>query len=116
MQGNKKLTSEERIAKDFFRMMNKYYLSKCTLTEYAALLNITTKHLTKSVKCATGEPPMNFIHKMLILEAKILLRDTTLSGLEIAYQLSYEDACLFQSFFKQHTAITPVTLRRKTGK
>jgi AraC family transcriptional regulator, transcriptional activator of pobA len=110
------LTSANRIAKDFLRMMNKYYLSKRTLTEYADLLNITTKHLTKSVKTATGETPMNFIHKMLILEAKILLKDTTLSVLEIAYQLSFEDSAYFNRFFKQHSGITPATYRRKVAR
>jgi AraC family transcriptional regulator, transcriptional activator of pobA len=110
---NKALTSADRIAQDFMRLMNKYYLSKRTLTEYADLLNITTKHLTKSVKNATGETPMNFIHKMLILEAKILLKDTTLSVAEIAYQLSFEDAAYFNRFFKQQTGITPSTFRNK---
>jgi AraC family transcriptional regulator, transcriptional activator of pobA len=116
LQENQKLTSADRIANDFLRLMNKYYLSKRTLTEYADLLNITTKHLTKSVKTSTGETPMNFIHKMLILEAKILLKDTTLSVLEIAYQLSFEDAAYFNRFFKQHTDMTPTTFRRKVGK
>jgi AraC family transcriptional regulator, transcriptional activator of pobA len=116
LQDNQKLTSADRIANDFLRLMNKYYLSKRTLTEYADLLNITTKHLTKSVKTATGETPMNFIHKMLILEAKILLKDTTLSVAEIAYQLSFEDAAYFNRFFKQQTSVTPVTFRKKVGK
>jgi AraC family transcriptional regulator, transcriptional activator of pobA len=113
---NKTLTSADRIAQDFMRLMNKYYLSKRTLTEYADLLNITTKHLTKSVKNATGETPMNFIHKMLILEAKILLKDTTLSVAEIAYQLSFEDAAYFNRFFKLQTSMTPSTFRKKVEK
>jgi AraC family transcriptional regulator, transcriptional activator of pobA len=113
LQENKKLTSADRISQDFLRLMHKYYLSKRTLTEYAELLNITTKHLTKSVKNATGETPMNFIHKMLILEAKILLKDTTLSVAEIAYQLSFEDAAYFNRFFKQHTGVTPSTYRNE---
>jgi AraC family transcriptional regulator, transcriptional activator of pobA len=116
LQENKILTSADRISNDFLRLMNKYYLSKRTLTEYADLLNITAKHLTKSVKTSTGETPMSFIQKMLILEAKILLKDTTLSVLEIAYQLSFEDAAYFNRFFKQHTAMTPATFRKKVGK
>jgi AraC family transcriptional regulator, transcriptional activator of pobA len=59
---------------------------------------------------------MNFIHKMLILEAKIMLKDTTLSVLEIACQLSFEDAAYFNHFFKQHKNMTPATFRRKVGK
>jgi AraC family transcriptional regulator, transcriptional activator of pobA len=113
LQENGKLTSADRISQDFLRLMHKYYLSKRTLTEYAELLNITTKHLTKSVKNATGETPMNFIHKMLILEAKILLKDTKQSVAEIAYQLKFEDVAYFNRFFKQHTGMTPSTFRNE---
>jgi AraC family transcriptional regulator, transcriptional activator of pobA len=116
LQENRKLTSADRIAQDFLRLMHKYYLSKRTLTEYAELLNITTKHLTKSVKNATGETPMNFIHKMLILEAKILLKDTTQSVAEIAYELKFEDTAYFNRFFKQHAGMTPSTFRNKVEK
>jgi AraC family transcriptional regulator, transcriptional activator of pobA len=112
-QENKKLTSSDRIAQEFLRLVNKHYLSKRTLTEYAGLLNITPKHLTKCVKQATGETPMDFIYKMLILEAKVLLKETMLTASEIAYQLSFEDAAHFGRFFKQHTGSTPACFRKK---
>jgi AraC family transcriptional activator of pobA len=112
-QNNNKLTSADRIAQEYLRLVNKHYLTKRQLTDYAELLNITAKHLTKSVKTATGESPMGFIYKMVILEAQILLRDTTQSVAEIAFQLSFEDAAYFNRFFKQHTGVTPVNFRKK---
>jgi AraC-like DNA-binding protein len=108
---SKNLNSAERITQEFIRFVNKYYFSKRTLTEYANLLNITTKHLTKCVKQASGETPRYFIQKMLILEAKVLLKETNLSVSEIAYQLSFQDAAYFNRFFKQHAGITPVNFR-----
>ena len=110
---NKKLNSAERITQEFIRLVNKYYLSKRTLTEYADLLNITTKHLTKCVKQGSGETPMDFIQKMLVLEAKVLLKETTQSVAEIAYQLSFEDAAYFNRFFKLHSGETPSGFRNK---
>jgi AraC family transcriptional regulator, transcriptional activator of pobA len=107
----KKLTSAERITQEFTRLVNKYYLSKRTLTEYAELLNITTKHLTKCVKQASGETPTDFIQKMLILEAKVLLKETSQSVAEIAYQLSFDDAAYFNRFFKLHTGVAPASFR-----
>lgn len=112
VQNNSRLISADRIAQEYLRLVNKYYLTKRQLAEYAELLNVTSNHLTKSVKNATGEPPMNFIYKMLILEAKVLLRDTTQSVAEIAYQLSFEDAAYFNRFFKQHTGATPASFRK----
>jgi AraC family transcriptional regulator, transcriptional activator of pobA len=111
IQENTKLTSADRIGQRFLQLVNKHYLSKRTLIEYADLLNITTKHLTKSVKKATGETPMDFIYKMLILEAKVLLKETSLTVSEIAYQLSFDDAAHFGRFFKQHTGNTPIEFR-----
>ncbi|KOY84420.1 hypothetical protein AD998_20685 [bacterium 336/3] len=111
LQDNSKLSSADRIAQEYLRLVNKYYLTKRKLAEYAELLNVTPKHLTKSVKTATGTPPMSFIYKMLILEAQVLLRDTKQSVAEIAFQLSFEDAAYFNRFFKQHTGTTPVSFR-----
>jgi AraC family transcriptional regulator, transcriptional activator of pobA len=113
IQNNNKLTSGDRISQEFIRLVNKYYLSKRTLSEYADLLSITTKHLTKCVKQYSGETPMDFIQKMLVLEAKVLLKETTQSVAEIAYQLSFEDAAYFNRFFKQHTGVTPANFRNK---
>lgn len=111
-QENSQLTSADRIAQEFMRLVNKYYLSKRKLVEYAELLNITPKHLTRSIKQSTGNTPMDFIQKMLILEAKVLLRETNHSVSEIAYQLSFEDTAYFNRFFKQHTGIAPASFRK----
>ena len=82
------------------------------MVEYAELLNITPKHLTRSIKQSTGNTPMDFIQKMLILEAKVLLKETNHSVSEIAYQLSFEDTAYFNRFFKQHTGIAPASFRK----
>lgn len=116
LQNNNKLNSADRIAQEYLRLVNKHYLTKRQLADYAELLNVTPKHLTKSVKNATGEPPMKFIYKMLILEAQVLLRDTNQSVAEIAFLLSFEDAAYFNRFFKQHTGTTPASFRNRTPK
>lgn len=111
-QENSPLMSADRIAQGFIRLVNKYYLSKRKLADYADLLNITPKHLTKSVKQSTGNTPTDFIQKMLILEAKVLLKETNQSVSEIAYQLNFEDTAYFNRFFKQHTGIAPASFRK----
>ena len=111
IQENNNLTSADKITNNFLRLVNKYYLTKRTLSEYAELLNVTPKHLTKCVKQATNETPMHFIFNMLILEAKVLLKESKLSASEIAYHLSFEDASYFNKFFKKHTDFTPLGFR-----
>jgi AraC family transcriptional regulator, transcriptional activator of pobA len=114
-QPQSRLTSSAKIAQSFLQLVNKYYLAKRTLVEYAELLNITTKHLTKSVKASTGDTPMNFIYRMIILEAKVLLKETNLTAAEIAYQLSFQDAAYFNRFFKQSTGLSPIAFRKKVA-
>lgn len=111
-QENKQLTSADKIAQEFTRLAYKHYLSKRSLIDYAELLNITPKHLTKCVKQATGNTPTEFIYRMLILEIKVLLKETTLSVSEIAYQLSFEDTAYFNRFFKLHAGVTPAVFRK----
>ena len=106
------LASSDRIAADFLSMINEYYLSKRSLTDYAQLLNITPKHLTKSVKKATGKTPSELITDKLVLEAKVLLKNTSLSVSEIAYQLNFEDPTYFNRFFKKQTSQTPSLFRK----
>ncbi len=111
-QENKQLNSADKIAQEFIRLVYKHYLSKRSLGEYADLLNITPKHLTKCVKQATGVPPTDFIYRMLILEIKVLLKETSLSVAEIAYQLSFDDTAYFNRFFKLHAGTTPAAFRK----
>lgn len=108
----KLLASSDRIAAGFLGFANKYYLSKRSLSDYAQLLNITPTHLPKSIKKATGKTPTQLINDMIVLEAKVLLKNTRLSVSEIAYQLNFEDPAYFNRFFKKQTSQTPSDFRR----
>ena len=107
-----KLSSAERISQSFIRLVNKYYLTKRDLTEYAQMLHITPKHLTKCVKQSTNKTPTDFIFQMLILEAKVLLKETDLTISEIAFSLSFDDDAYFNRFFKNIEGVTPNNYRK----
>jgi len=107
-----KLSSAERISQGFIRLVNKYYLTKRDRTEYAQMLHITPKHLTKCVKQSTNQTPTDFIFQMLMLEAKVLLKETNLSIAEIAFSLSFDDDAYFNRFFKNISGMTPNNYRK----
>jgi len=109
---NKKNTASNIITKNFFSMLNHNFSYNYLLKDYADKLNISSKHLTKSVKMTTGFPPSYFIKKNLVLEAKILLNETQDSVSEIAYHLGFEDVSYFIRFFKKNTQLTPVSYRK----
>jgi AraC family transcriptional regulator, transcriptional activator of pobA len=110
-----RLSSSDKITKNFIQLVRKHYLTKRTLAEYAELMNITTQHLIKSVKASTADTPMNFIYRMIILEAKVMLQETNLTACEIAYQLSFKDHTYFNRFFKQSTGFSPIAFRKKVA-
>lgn len=83
---------------------------------YASLLNVTPNHLNKSIKAATAKSASNWIDETILLEAKYLLYQTTLSISEIAMQVGHEDQSYFSRFFKKQEGMTPVQYRKMIDK
>lgn len=112
VQDIKVLQAADKISYQFAKFVHTHYLTKRSLTDYADLLHITPKHLTKCIKQATGKTPTAYINQMLVTDAKVLLKETQLTISEIAYQLNFEDPSYFYRFFKKHTAQTPSMFRK----
>ncbi len=92
-------------------MVNKYYITKKTVKEYAELMHITPNHLTDTVKDVTGKTPKSFITERILLEAKNLLSYTYYDIAEIAYLLGFYNPSHFGRFFKKFEGFTPKDFR-----
>ncbi len=82
-----------------------------TAKDFADRLSIHVNYLNKVLKDATGKTTMQLIAARLVIEAKILLKQTNLNISEIAYGLGFEDPAHFSNFFKKHTELTPAAFR-----
>lgn len=82
------------------------------IKEYASQLSITPNHLNKVVKSETGKTTTEIIQEIIILEAKVLLLQTTMTVSEISLSLGFEDASYFSRFFKKETSSTPSEFRK----
>lgn len=89
--------------------MNIYSIQK--ITDYAKLLNISPNHLNKCVKKVLGRSSHDLINEMLLLESKVLLKQTSLSIKEIAYKIGKSEISDFDRFFKSQTGMTPTEFR-----
>ncbi len=78
---------------------------------YAEALHMHPNNLNLIVKKVTGLTPKQIITNRLIIEAKYLLVSTTLTIKEIAYEVGFEDANYFTSFFKKEQHTTPAQYR-----
>jgi AraC-like DNA-binding protein len=92
-----------RIERDFARHHQ--------VLHYAKALNHSPRTLSRAALGATGSTAKQLIDQRLILEAKRILAYTTLPVGAIAYELGFDDASNFSSFFIRHTQISPSAFR-----
>ncbi len=104
---------KEQLANWFRLLVEKQFIQKRTVNEYAEMMHITPRHLSEAVSETLGRSPIQVILDMLLLEAKVQLRSTDKSIAEIAYYLRFDDPSHFTHFIKKRTGFTPVALRRR---
>lgn len=81
--------------------------------QYASELNITTVHLNRVCQAVAGKPASWLIQEHAVREAQKLLRYTSHSVSEIAYQLNFSAPEYFARLFKKHTGMTPASFRKQ---
>jgi AraC family transcriptional activator of pobA len=105
-------SSQERLVSTFLDLIGEHYLHKQQVHEYAELLFVTPNYLNKAVKQVTGKTALGQIHDMLVMEAKVLLKQRQMNISEVADYLSFEGPSYFARFFKKHTGCTPLDYRK----
>ncbi len=104
--------AHERITTEFKKLLNFSISKHRSVSSYASELNVTPNHLNKSVKLTLGNSASYLIDEMLILEAKVLIQQSSIAISEIAFELGFEDISYFGRFFKKHTGFTPTEYRK----
>ena len=97
----------------FKALVEEYFEQKRTVKEYAFMMKVSAKHLSETVKSATTQSALHYIHERIIHEAEYLLVYTIMSIKEVAYALRFDDASHFSRFFKKHKQVTPLDFRTK---
>ncbi|MEA5257303.1 AraC family transcriptional regulator [Arcicella aquatica] len=95
----------------FLSHLETHVFSHKQVSEYAALLNLSTFQLNAITKTSLGKTCSEVINEYIILESKRYLLATSNQITQIAYYLGYEDVSYFIRFFKKHTGYTPDAFR-----
>lgn len=103
---------EETMAK-FIIAVSENFRTDRNVASYARRLFITPKHLTYIVKEMSGKTAREWIENYVIMEAKILLRNTDKNIQEIATYLNFPNQSFFGKYFKHLTGQTPTEYRRE---
>jgi AraC family transcriptional regulator, transcriptional activator of pobA len=88
------------LVKNFYACLEKDFLKKKMVVDYANDLFISPNYLNEIVKRVSGFTASHHIQQRIVLEAKRLAIYSTSSMKEIAYLLGFEDIAYFSKFFK----------------
>ncbi|MBK7233661.1 MAG: AraC family transcriptional regulator [Saprospiraceae bacterium] len=110
---NKNTNRREHLANGFKLLVEKHFVENRTVSVYAEMLHVSAKHLSEVVSETFGRPPLQIIHDILVLEAKVQLGSTDKSISEIAYSLKFDDPSHFTHFIKKRTGLSPQDFRKK---
>ena len=97
----------EEYFKQFTHLLGEHYRTERSVGFYARQLCITPKYLTTLIKRISGLLVSEWIDNYVIIEAKTLLKYSTMSIQEIAYYLNFPNQSFFGSYFKRNTGMSP---------
>ena len=79
---------------------------------YAQQLCITPKYLSESIKSVSQRTPNEWIDNYVIMETRVLLKNTTRSIKEIAEELHFPNQSFLGKYFKEHVGMSPSQYRK----
>jgi AraC-like DNA-binding protein len=90
-----------RIVKEFKENVERHFRSRHKVSDYAAMMAITSNYLNEVIKSETGTSAKDFIQNRIVLEAKRLAIFSGISLKEAAYELGFDDPAHFSKFIKK---------------
>lgn len=106
-----KATNGQRILKNFKNLLAQHFKTECSVQFYADHLFINPKYLSQVVSEESGKSPSEWVNEMVMLEAKVLLRNPEIYVSAVADDLHFADASHFGKFFKRHQGQSPKVFR-----
>lgn len=112
-QGKKPQMRADALFSQFIRLLEQNFRSIRRVSWYAAQLFITPKYLSEVVKQTSKRTPNEWIDSYVILEARVLLKTTTMSIKEIADELHFPSQSFLGKYFKEHVGVSPSEFRKQ---
>ena len=97
----------EDLFMNFMDLLPKHFIREHGIEFYADALNVTPTYLSRAVRQVSGRTVVEYINRLLLMEAIWLLESTTLSIEDIAERINYADSTTFGRFFFRMKGVTP---------
>ncbi len=105
-------TRKEEILSKFIIEIIKNFRKERSVAFYADRLCVTPKHLSAVAKDITGHTASELIDHYVIMEAKIMLAETSMTIQEISNKLNFANQSFFGKYFKHLTGYSPSEFRK----
>lgn len=105
-------TAAERIMQRFYDLLPEADAVGRSVQAFAERLCVTPNHLSAVVKQQCGQTVMQLLNAHAVLQAKTMLRHSTLPIGEISDRLGFADPPAFCRFFKREAGTTPLQYRK----
>ena len=106
-------TSADIIFTKFIRLVAKFYRKERMVQWYASELGIGPKYLAETVKRISKRTPNEWIDKYVILEVRLMLKNSSMSIKEIANDLNFPSQSSLGKYFKERMGMSPSQYRKK---
>jgi len=106
-EAKKVTTRSEEITEQFLILLKDHFKEGRTASYYADKMFITPKYLSSTLKKVTGRSINSWIEGAITIGAKIMLKSTNLTVLQISEELNFPNPSYFGRFFKKNTGMTP---------
>lgn len=97
----------------FIRLLQENFQKEHSIKYYAERMHLNPKYMSLMIKKVSGRLATQWIDDYVILEAKSLIKYSTMSIQEVAYTLNFPNQSFFGKYFKRHTGLSPKAYRRQ---
>ncbi len=101
------------ITRQFKQLVQTHCTGERQLSFYASQLCITPKHLTETIRAATGRGAATFIAEAVTLEARLRLQNPALTVAQVADELGFADQSAFGRYFQRTVGQSPTAYRHQ---
>jgi AraC-like DNA-binding protein len=97
----------------FIKMVEEHCGRERRVSWYASQLGITPKYLSETVKAVSRRTPNEWIDNYVIVELRVLLKNTTKSIKQITDEMHFPNQSFLGKYFKEHVGVSPSQYRKK---
>lgn len=112
-QAREKTPRREVIVSQFKKLIEIHFRQEKLVQQYANRMELTSKHLSETVKEVTGQTALQWIHQRMQREAEFLLAYTDKNVKEISASMEFDTSSHFGRFFRQKRGMSPLAFRKE---